>query len=616
MISLMYFNGMKEKFGRASGSLEQSDSHLYNQGGTKRDGWIDGLSKIEWDHVFSPNFVMNAKYAFYNTGFILTPRGGLDQREYNDYVTRQAYGSNGESKYLRPQWTGNLDAHYFMGNHDIRFGASYRRTGSDWISFQPGDGTLVKFYATGDQAEFYRNANVARRVNHYGGYVGDTFTRDRLTVNVALRWDRYTAFSLPTTVEASLAVPDLLPALEYQGSDGNVVEWNNIVPRVGVTYALDEERKTVVRASFSRYAGTLSSGTAGWDNPVSTSYLRYPWTDLNNDRDVQMNEVDFDNLLRASNVDPANPSYVGTSNGLDKYDPDYGANTDTEVIVGIERELIPNLAVSAAYTYRKASDITTQQLSWYPWLDDADNVFTPDDFYATTETVAGRNFTVYQANDDVWDRITWGRLMENRPGYSRNFNGFELSMVKRLSNKWMGRVAFSYNLDKASVEYPDAYVDPTRTVWAPHDDGGDVVNWVGGSGVVYAVNGRWQLSLNGMVELPYGFELSGSLFGRQGYPNPDYATLEHGVYGNERLLPDGYGIADDRVSNVWNLDMRLANRIKVGDQVSMILAAELFNVTNSSTLLIQTGDLQSTSYGRYDQIMAPRILRLGATLQF
>ena len=38
-----------------------------------------------------------------------------------------------------------------------------------------------------------------------------------------------------------------------------------------------------------------------------------------------------------------------------------------------------------------------------------------------------------------------GFLTTNIPGFSTDYNGLELGMVKRLSNKWMGRVGFSWN---------------------------------------------------------------------------------------------------------------------------------------------------------------------------
>jgi hypothetical protein len=556
--------------------------------------------------------VLNAKYAYYNNAWTLTPRGGLEQREYLDLVNGRAYGSSREGSTLRPQWTGNVDGHYFLGTHDIRFGAGYRRTAHDGKGTQPGDGVRVRFTASGDEAQFYRDANYQNRAEHWSAYLGDTFVRDRLTVNLAVRWDRWNAFSLPSTATANEARPDLLPDLEYAGSGRDVVVWNNIVPRTSVTYALGDARTTVLRGSFSMYSGTLGAGTAAWDNPVATSYLRYPWVDANGDRDVQMSEVDFGNLLRASNVDPDNPAEVGST--PDKYDPDYGANIDYEVILGIEHELIPSLALSAAYTFRRATNLGYQGHSWwYPWLDDSGSLFTAADFTPTTQTVGGYDFTTYHPTDDAWDRVTWGWLMTNTAGYSQTFNGVELSLVKRLSNGWMGRFAFSYNKHTQSVG-PEGIVDPTRTPGDTLDDGGDVVDWAGPG---TWMNARWQLNANGMYELPAGFEVSANLFARQGYGHPDYAILPHGFLGASwwGVLPDGVGITDQRLPNVWNLDVRAAWRLRVG-RVNLTLSSELFNVFNANTLMVQLLDLSSTEYGRIDEILAPRILRLGVRITF
>src|SRR5439155_1213816 len=66
---------------------------------------------------------------------------------------------------------------------------------------------------------------------------------------------------------------------------------------------------------------------------------------------------------------------------------------------------------------------------------------------------------------------TGGLLLTNRPDYHRNFNGLELSLAKRLSNKWMARAAFSYN-DWKEYFGPGAIQDPTKTAPDPQIDGG------------------------------------------------------------------------------------------------------------------------------------------------
>src|SRR5207245_10368662 len=111
-------------------------------------------------------------------------------------------------------------------------------------------------------------------VVNYGGkyasaYIGDVFTKNRLAINVGARWDRQTAKNLPSEVAANKSFPNLLPALNYSGSSDNIIKWNDISPRVGFSVALDESRKTVVRANYARYASQLSYGDVTNENPVA-----------------------------------------------------------------------------------------------------------------------------------------------------------------------------------------------------------------------------------------------------------------------------------------------------------------------------------------------------------
>ena len=57
-------------------------------------------------------------------------------------------------------------------------------------------------------------------------------------------------------------------------------------------------------------------------------------------------------------------------------------------------------------------------------------------------------------------------------------------------------------------------------------------------------------------------------------------------------------------------------RVVERDRGSLTLSAELFNVFNSSTLMVQTRDMAGSAYNRIDGILAPRIVRLGARIDF
>ncbi len=622
MVSLFWFVGAKEKIGRsgAFGAFQHLDGTLWNQG-NEYTRHPHGLSKIEWNHVFSPSFYVNAKASYYSTGFNLLPQGGSESDKWvNDAVRQEGRGTADARVFERPQTALTVDASRFAaafgGNHEIKFGAGFRDVDSRSDRVNPGQKVQARFNATSTRARFFRDASSLAQNRYLSFYVADTFTRNRLTLNLGLRFDRQTAQKLPGQILGNPVVPALLPALDYAGDSEPVSTWNDLSPRVGFTWALDDGRKTVVRASLARYAGQMSNGAATWNNPVATSFLEYDWRDLNGDEIVQLSEVDFRVLRASSNIDPNNPTALVSPKQID---PDYHSNKDNEVVLGIDRELAPSLAASVAYTWRKSTDLTASQLLsgsyWYSWVG-----ITEADYRAGTPfTRNGFTATNFVLNPAALTRpgVTRGSILKNRPDYSRTFNGLELSLVKRMSHNWMGRLALSFNDWKENVG-PGAIDggNPSHTDLDPKIDGGQVAIRSAGSGKIFYQNAKWQVAANALYQLPADFEVAASVFGRQGYPNPIYATLDSGALdGFVRVLADGTQIDTQRFPALWDVDLRLAKSIKAGG-TRLTLSAEVFNLFNSATELKRINDFSSTAYRRLDEILAPRILRVGARLSF
>jgi hypothetical protein len=621
MISAFWFQGGKIKTGRAGsapGGLSYLDGSLWDQG-KEWPGQPHGLAKLEWNHVFGPSFFLTGKAARYNTGFSLAPQGGLEDSKWVwDNVHQEARGTAYGSFFTRPQDTLSLDGSYFAnglgGNHEVKFGLGWRAVDSSAARTNPGNKALAIFNATSTRARFYRDALNTGENRYLSAHIGDTFTRDRLTLNVGARFDRQVGKKGAASIPGNPLVSSLLPGLEFPGDSENQIEWSNISPRVGLTFALDQSRRTVARASFARYAGQLANGDATWNNALATSFLEYDWRDANGDQTVQLPEVDFSRIRNSSNIDLNNPGGIGES--PNQIDPDYRANIDNEVVVGLDRELAPNLALSVAYTWRKSTDLTATQLLsasyWYSWIGVNRSDYQPGEQFCRNGYCA----TPFVLSDAAADRVTGGALLTNRPDYSRTYNGLELSVVKRLSNKWMGRVAFSLN-DWKQHYGPGAILQPNRTDLDANEDGAAMVTRSAGSGKIFYQNAKWQVAANGLYMLPAGFEIAGSVFGRQGYPNPIYLTLDAGALdGNLRILADGTQIDDNRFPNLWNADLRLAKSFKFGGGSSLTVSAEMFNVFNSATELKRIADASASTYGRLDEILAPRIVRFGAKLGF
>src|SRR5262249_8835381 len=149
--------------------------------------------------------------------------------------------------------------------------------------------------------------------------------------------------------------PTILPAINYPGQ-GRTFTWKDWQPRVGLTYALGTDRRTLLRASYARYAEALGTGTVGLTNPLNTaSYAYYAWNDANHDNLVQPGEVNTSasGFQFSRGYDPRNPAAVFSPNFID---PNLTAPTTDEIIAGVEHEVLPAFAVGFNYTYRKFKD--------------------------------------------------------------------------------------------------------------------------------------------------------------------------------------------------------------------------------------------------------------------
>jgi len=134
-----------------------------------------------------------------------------------------------------------------------------------------------------------------------------------------------------------------------------------------------------------------------------------------------------------------------------------------------------------------------------------------------------------------------------------------------------------------------------------------------GQGDIY-VNAKWQINVNGVYELPWQSEVAGNLFGRQGNPFPVFRNQSLGLDGALRVMisPE---LDATRFDNTWNLDLRLAKRFST-DHVGARVEFDLFNVFNSAPDLQRERNGASPNFNRLNQILSPRILRVGVRLTF
>jgi hypothetical protein len=215
-----------------------------------------------------------------------------------------------------------------------------------------------------------------------------------------------------------------------------------------------------------------------------------------------------------------------------------------------------------------------------------------------------------------------GKSYEEAVGYSQRFLGFEASAVKRLSNRWMARFGFSTNSHREYFDGPDALDDPTPTNLSPRKDGGLVVTQTAGSGKsgIYMVLPQYQVIANGMYQGPWGLNFGANWMLRQGYAAPYFrsqvATGDPLANAKNVLITDDVG--KFRLPAMSSLDIRIEKAIKI-QRANIALDLDIFNVGNSATVLGRQYDLRltgATGFNKTLEIMNPRILRVGARLNF
>ena len=199
-------------------------------------------------------------------------------------------------------------------------------------------------------------------MNYYDSYVGDTIQSGRLTVNVGLRFDYQQGKNLPSSVPGNSAFPAVLPAIQYAGDAGYPITWRTVQPRVGATYTAGPDRKTVLRASYARFANQLGSEIYYSNAFPGPAMLYYYWTDANGNHRVEPDEVDTSpsNLASWSYV---NPQDTASTVSINQVAPHLKAPETDEFLVGAERQVFSDLSASIAYTHRSARNL---EFPWYP----------------------------------------------------------------------------------------------------------------------------------------------------------------------------------------------------------------------------------------------------------
>ena len=613
----LFFRGNKVKNGRGASPLRAPETTWDQTGPTP-------LYKGQVNISASNNLFVTVRAGHVGNGFSLTPQGGLDVTGYRD-AGRVRHGSYVFYETKRPDNSVLADANWFRGRHEIVFGGSWRHTKDDERQDFPGSGAdnlhAADFAATRHITAYLYRPFFASSVGvNQSLYAGDTIHAGRITAQFSLRFDRTYASMLESHQGAIPGFPTLLPAITAPAQD-KMIDVSLLSPRLGVSYALDEQGRTILRASYGMFGSQLGTTTVQSFSAASQAILIYAATDRNGNNVADANELD--SLITYVGVDPDNP---GSGVNFNRVSQDLTAPKTHEFVVGLDREVMPNFGISASMSWRRFNDLfwtgydPSAQVTVYPLVG-----VTRDD-YAVEGTVSGNLPDVGSYRQDYYAPLESslpdgnGSEFRNRPGYSQRYLGFEFQATKRMADRWMARVGFSSNRHTEHFDGTAGIQDPGASLTWNNINGGAFVTGTAGSGKseIYLILPRYQITASGMYQFPYGINVAGNLVAREGYGMPFFEPVESA----DPLLPEKRVLLvdprDSRLPGVTQFDLR-GEKAFVFSGRTLALSLDLFNVFNSSTVLGRQYDVTATGNTGFDQpleIMNPRLLRLGVRFQF
>jgi hypothetical protein len=556
--------------------------------------------KGEWNGTVGQNAFAEFRAGQFGYNFGLD--SNTDTTRYESLSTNQILGGgrHWELDRRRNQYTGALS--YFKdnfvgGSHNFKFGGEYLDESGEtfWnqgysdnvIHFVNGSLTGPLSATTPAGVRLYNNVDSLSALATTSFFVTDSWTVKKLTMNVGARYDHYRAWLPEQSLPAGRFVPTPLTFNEVS----SVVKFTHVVPRLGATYDLLGDGKTVLKGNWGRFYFNPGVNLADAVNPnTANQYSDYVWNDVNGDRVFQPGEegalqTRFGGVANAS-IDP----------GLNN------AYTD-EASAFVERAVTTDLGVRAGFVWKKDKD-GWQQV----------NVLRPFSAYNIPITVRdpgpdgvvgnGDDGAAIQAfNLDPSLLAASSQVAENIDGYEGTYKTIEIAATKRYSHRWSTNASFSY-------------------IWT-HEFGNLYFNNRFGTAISnFAFFGsypsnpnehteneftNWNVKFSGTFDAGWGLRITPVWKAQSGAPSGRFigAPLN---YGTQLILVEPIGTR--RQDTVSVVDFRVEKQLRFADRARVGLFFDVFNALNSNTA-VNINWRSGASFEKATTVLGPRIAKFG-----
>lgn len=470
---------------------------------------------------------------------------------------RQHYDINGIYTRYVNDWIGDhefkVGAHYQYGKGEYLF--RY-----DWIYTQNGVNDIRFGYYPDDYGHQRTKGMVA--------YLMDGWTvNDRLLVNLGIRLERPT-YSIPDGTRRDSG--------EAYSGLGDIHTFTNVAPRIGFTYKLTVDGRTILRGSYGRYYETMTTGLLQELSPIASPYLEFYW-DGADWVEYYRDESDY------------------------TLDPDLKGMYVEAFTLGLEREMFRNIAFGIDYLHRQNKDFIVKreynlQYEPYTYTDDTGTY----SLFNWTNSDANPAYIIENAdNDELFSK----------------YDALILRAAKRYSDNWQLQASLTFSKFYGTAGIVSSSILATYyQVNGNLDYYSDPNNQINAEGLLPG-HRPYNLKVSGTYTFPYEISVSGFAYyiaGARWTPILLYIDQELGQYY-------GFILAEERgirtLDPIFNLDVRLEKMFQVrGYDFSLL--ADFYNVFNTGTVDGVEIRKDQDSFGEPTSLMDPRVIQLGVRFRF
>ena len=552
------------------------------------------LWKAEWNSILTPAAFFEIRTGQFGYDWPDTPNGSATS--YEDLNTNIVAG-RARARDLKIQRTQALGSLSYLvsdklGTHNLKSGWEWFRETSTPSRFAGSYNDVLHILRSGAPSEvmLFEPSKSENGLYTLGLYLQDTWKlTNRLSVNLGVRYDHYRNF-LPEQEHAafSYTTADIVfPAVD------NLNTWNVTAPRIGVSYSLTADGKTLIKANYGQYWWNPGAALSQDNNANPEVWnRRYVWNDLNGDRIYQKGEEGR-----------LNSSAGGVATQI--LDPNLEDSYTREVALWFERELLTDFGVRTGAVWRGERQLAQAFNANRPFsaYSVPTSVRDPGPDGVTGNTDDGALFTLYDL-DAASLALPVVNTYANVPGDS-DYYTWEITGTKRMSRKWSALMSFSKTWSAAqNNSFFGTNFRQDQLPITPND----LINAEPDGQIKYT---DWSLKLHGTYEAPWGIKIS-PMLRHQGGAN--FGRTFSAVLKAGTIRVAAEPLDTRRQDNINVVDFRAEKVLKVST-LSLAPFLDLYNVLNSNAIqnLVWAS---GSSFLRPTAILPPRVARVGVKVNW